>query len=138
MNEDIDHFKKVALTKAPRGANLRVRDAMFDTIVSQVWTSLASLAMGRVGVEANRLRDAGDDSDPVDALTEWEQRVINFWAPQLYDGSRGEAIAELVQAASMPALLPELYDKLTVAIQRQARTGHAFQGLIRLRDREGV
>lgn len=38
----------------------------------------------------------------------------------------------------MPAFLPELYDKLTVAIQRQARTSHAFQGLIRLRDREGV
>lgn len=138
LNEGIEHFKKVALTKAPRGANLRVRDATFDTVVSQVWTSLVSLAIGRVGVEANRLRDADDGSDPLDSLSEWEQRVINFWAPQLYDGTRPEAIAALVEAAAAPALLPELYDKLSVAVQRQARTVHAFRGLIRLRDREGV
>src|SRR3712207_8127217 len=31
--------------KGPRGYNLRIRDAMFDTIVSQVWTSLAAVAI---------------------------------------------------------------------------------------------
>ncbi len=138
LNEGISHFKAVMLAKGPRGGNLRVRDAMFDTIVSQVWTSLASLAFCRLAVDARSLEENDDDSDPIEGLPEWHQRVINFWAPQLYDGSKSEAIEQVVEAATDAALVSELWDKLSLAVQKQARTHYAFRGLIRLRDREGV
>jgi hypothetical protein len=136
LNEAIPDFKNVMHTRAPRGGNLRVRDAMFDTIVSQVWTSLASLAFARLAIEMARNEDS--DEDPVGLLPEWNQRVINFWAPQLYDGTRDQAIEQVIEAASEPGEFADLCDRLATAVQNQARTGHAFRGLIRLRDREGV
>ena len=137
LNEAIDEFKSIMLTRAPRGGNLRVRDAMFDTIVSQVWTALASIAFSRLALEAQAMVD-GDEADPVEALPDWHQRVINFWAPQLFDGSRAEAIEQVVDAATDPQVVADLWDRLSLAVQKQARTGHAFRGLVRLRDREGV
>jgi hypothetical protein len=138
LNEGVPGFKPVMLAKGPRGGNLRVRDAMFDTIVSQAWTSLAAIAFTQLAVMTQRLQAAHDDSDPLEALPEWEQRVISFWAPHLQPGTRAEAIEWVVETASNATTLPELFDNLSCAVQRQARTEHAFHGLIRLRDREGV
>lgn len=137
LNEGIPEFKTVMLAKGPRGGNFRVRDAMFDTIVSQVWTSLASIALTSLALV---IRDNEEDAeaDPVGLLPEWHQRVISFWAPHLYPGSRAEAIEKVVETASNRLLLPELFDLLGVAVQEWARSERAFQGLIRLRDREGV
>jgi hypothetical protein len=136
LNEDIPEFKNVMLARGPRGGNLRVRDAMFDTVVSQVWTSLASVALTNLALALHEGED--DDADRLASLPEWHQRVISFWAPTLYPGSRAEAIESVIDTASDRRLLPELFDRLSVAVQEQARTGRAFQGLIRLRDREGV
>jgi len=138
LNEAIDEFKPIMLTKAPRGGSLRVRDAMFDTIVSQVWTSLASIAFTRLTLEAQATEEIDGEADPLDALPDWHQRVINFWAPQLFGGAKAEAIEDVIEAATDPALVGDLWDRLSMAVQKQARTGHAFRGLVRLRDREGV
>jgi hypothetical protein len=138
LNEAIDEFKPVMLTKAPRGGSLRVRDAMFDTIVSQVWTALASIAFCRLALETQTANDDAVESDPLDALPDWHQRVINFWAPQLFDGSKTEAIEQVIDASTDAALVADLWDRLSLAVQKQARTAYAFRGLVRLRDREGV
>jgi hypothetical protein len=138
LNDAIDEFKPVMLTKAPRGGNLRVRDAMFDTIVSQVWTTLASIAVTNLAVEAARLQELETDGDPISELSEWEQRVLNFWAPHIYGVPRGEALELLAEDAQVPVARRELYERLSIAVQRHARTPHAFRSLIRLRDREGV
>jgi hypothetical protein len=137
LNEGIPEFKTVMLARGPRGYNLRVRDAMFDTIVSQVWTSLASVALTNLAMVIQETED-DDEADPVGSLPDWQQRVIGFWAPRLYTGGRDEAVDTLVETASDRRLVPELFDRLGVAVQEWARTGQAFRGLIRLRDREGV
>jgi len=139
LNEGIPEFKIVMLTKGPRGRNLRVRDAMFDTIVSQVWTALASIALTELAlVIAEQKATEDQDSDPVASLPEWHGQVINFWATHLFHGSRAEAIERIIELASDKRRLPELYDALSYAVQTWAGTDRAFRGLLRLRDSEGV
>jgi hypothetical protein len=140
LNEAIGggEFKSIMHAHGPRGYNLRIRDAMFDTIVSQVWTSLGAIAITNLAVVAAEHREANDDSNPVDELPEWHQRVISFWAPHLYGGSRADAIREIEATAGDKRLLPELFDKMSVAVQKWAGTNKAYHGLIRMRDREGV
>ena len=138
LNEGIDGFKPVMFAKGPRGGNLRVRDAMYDTIVSQVWTALASISITELALVIADQHENDDDSDPVGSLSEWQQQVISFWAPHMFPGSREEAIEQVVETASDRRRLPELFDGLGYAIQEVARTHQAFRGLLRLRDREGV
>ena len=44
LNSGIEHFQYVAHARGPRGRNIRIRDATFDSIVTQAWTSLVSIA----------------------------------------------------------------------------------------------
>jgi hypothetical protein len=138
LNEDVDEFKGVMLSKGRRGYNLRVRDAMFDTLGSQVWTSLASLAFTNLALTLQQQRETDDESDPFESLSEWHQRVLNFWAPRLFEGSRPEAMEEVRRAAADTRLLPDLFDRLSVAVQQWLESDRVFRGLIRMRDREGV
>jgi len=139
LNEGVDELKAVMMATGPRGYNLRVRDAMFDTIVSQVWTSLLSLAVTNLALLIQEQREAEDDSDPLEALAaDWQQRVISFWAPHLFAGTRAEALDDVIAAASDRRLLADLLDRVSVAVQKWAGTAKAFNGLIRMRDREGV
>jgi hypothetical protein len=137
LNEDVRELKPVLHATGPRGYNLRVRDAMFDTIVSQVWTSLASLAFTSLALVI-RENEEDDEIDPIDLLPEWQRQVIGFWAPRMFSLSRQEAIERVKEIAPNRASLPELVDLLSAAVQVQAGTRRAFEGLIRMRDREGV
>jgi hypothetical protein len=137
LNEDVKELKQVLHSTGPRGYNLRIREAMFDTIVSQVWTSLASLALTNLALVV-RENEEDDETHPIDLLPEWQRQVITFWAPRMFALSRQEAVERVIETASDRARLPELVDLLGVAVQVQAGTRRAFEGLIRMREREGV
>jgi hypothetical protein len=128
LNEGVDEFKSIMLAKGPRGYNLRIRDAMFDTIVSQVWTSLAAIAITNLALVIVEQKEADDDSDPVDALpSEWQQRVLSFWAPHVFGGTKAEALEQIVGMASEKGLLPYLIDQFGIAVQKWAGTEKAFR-----------
>ena len=137
LNSGIEHFKAVAHARGPRGRNIRVRDATFDTIVSQVWTSLVSVVIARLAAAMTAEPEA---DAALESLTDWETRVVHFWAQGLVPeaGSKGEAVRELAERAGTPELLADLHERIGAAVQEQARTAYAFRGLIRLRDNEGV
>jgi hypothetical protein len=130
LNSAVEHFKPVMHASGPRGRNLRIRDAMFDTIVSQVWTSLLSIVLTKLAAET------AEEEEDTEAVLE----AVNDWAPLLFPeaSDRGEAISDLVFHAGDAELRAMLQERIGIAVQRQARTGHAFRGLIRLRDSEGV
>lgn len=132
-----EDFKPVMHASGPRGRNMRVRDAMYDTIVSQAWTSLVSIVITRL---ATAMAEEENVDAALEALTEWETRVLHYWAPSLEPeaGSKGEAVRDVAEDAASRDLMLDLQDRLGMAVQRQSRTAHAFQGLIRLRDLEGV
>lgn len=136
LNAGIKELRRVLQAKGPRGHNIRVRDAVFDSIVSQGWTALVTQALARVVADLASEADVG--LEVVDALPEWQQRTLHYWAPRVYPGSRDEALARLVQAAGDLSSHSDLWMRLGAAVQDHARSAYAFRGLIRLRDREGV
>ena len=81
-----------------------------------------------------------DAEAALESLTEWEARVVHYWAYTLIPeaGSKGEATIELAEHAGTAELMPGLQDRLSAAVQEQGRSAYAFRGLIRLRDNEGV
>lgn len=137
LNSGIDQLKPVMHVSGPRGRSLRVRDAVFDTIVSQVWSSLVSAILVKL---ASELGEEEDSDAVLEMLNDWELRILHHWAQHLFpeSGDRGDAIGEVLYYAAAPELRGALQDRLGMAVQRHARTVYAFKGLIRLRDGEGV
>jgi hypothetical protein len=140
LNSRVEDFQQVMHHDAPRGRLRRVRDATFDTIVSQVWTSLASIAFSALAIKvAERRSEEDSDEDPMDALPEWEQRVIALWAPGLYpSGTKEEALERVKAAARHPETFAELHELLAIAVQGWAKSPDAFKGLMRWAHEEGV
>lgn len=137
LNEGIPHLKPVVFAKGPRGYNVRIRDAFFDTLVSQVWTTLAAIAFTSLAL-AVQAADGEEEADPIAELPDWQQHVIDYWALRLFVGTRAECLEALSAEVSASHRLPGLFDRLSRAVQKHAQSTRAFQGLIRIRDREGV
>jgi hypothetical protein len=138
LNSGVEGFEPAMNNKARRGSPRRLRDAMYDTIVSQVWTSLAAVAFTSLAVKIGEFAAAGEESDPLEELPEWNQRVITFWATKIFPMAKPEALAEVKKSAADAKLLPDLYRGLAREVQKQAATREAFTGLVRWRDGDGV
>lgn len=138
LNSGVEGFESALSTKARRGSPRRLRDAMYDTIVSQVWTSLAAMAFTALAVKIGEFAAAGDDSDPLEELSEWNQRVITFWATKIFPMAKPEALEKVKHGVVDAKLLPDLYRGLAREVQKQAATREAFTGLVRWREGDGV
>lgn len=134
LNKAIPEFKDVMVAKGNKGRTVRVRNAMFDSITSQVWTSLVGGVLAKLGIMA--ASDPG--ADALERLADWEVRVLNLWAQKLKPGARdldtavGQVLDDLHDAEKAQGLL----DAVSGAVQAFSKTGNAFDGLIRLRDND--
>lgn len=139
LNERIPDFKEVMQTRARRGYNLRVRDSTFDTIASQVWTTLLSKAITSLAIRIATAPE-NDEDDPLESLSEWEQRVLHFWAPRMYPSLDKEAALAEVQSAarSYEVVLPELMENMSSAVQTWIKSADVFRGIVRLITGEGI
>jgi hypothetical protein len=137
LNESIPELVKVTQSRARRGVPRRIRDATFDTIVVQTWTSLISSAVAALAIS---LTDDVEYSEAVDSLDDWQRRVLHFWAPRLYPelSDAGQALDAVCQAAAGRERLPHLFERMTLATQVQAGSTGAFDGLVRVMTGEGV
>jgi hypothetical protein len=138
LNSRVEDFQQVMRHDSPRGRLRRIRDATFDTIVSQVWTSLASIAFSALAMRMASQGEEDSEEDPIEGLPDWEQRVIYFWAPRLYPGGREDALEEVRSAARVPEHFAELHERLGTAIQDWVKSPEAFKGLMRWYHGEGV
>jgi hypothetical protein len=137
LNSGIPNLVEIASTRARRGANARIRDALFQAVTAQVWTSLILASASALN---SALRDGVEGRAALDELVEWQKRVLHFWGPRIYHwfGDRDQAIDEICRVAATESGLAELNEFAVPAIQQYSGSRTAFDGLIRLVTREGV
>jgi hypothetical protein len=137
LNEGIPEFANIMLSKARRGLPRRIRDATFDTVTVQVWTSLIATSIGSL---AAVLDGELEPAEALDSIDEWQSRVLHYWAPRLFPelSDADSALASLCQLSIRRERLAEVYERVSVGVQRQARSVEAFSGLIRVLHDEGV
>jgi hypothetical protein len=138
LNERIPDLKAVLQETASRGYVRRVRDTTFDSIASQVWTTLLAKAILAFALCLAGAQE-GEEEDPMNALPEWEQRVIGFWSTRIYpDKTRQEALEEIAHAARRPEYLAELMENAASAVQEWLGSAEVFRSTARLVRGEGV
>ena len=137
LNSGITSFRAIMDTRARRGAAARIRDAQYQAITAQVWTSLIFTSLGAL---ASLMEDGIDGPASLDELVEWQKRVLYFWAPIIYPGlgNREQAIDELQRAAASGQGLAELHELAAPAIQQWSRAKAAFDGLFRFVTGDGI
>jgi hypothetical protein len=137
LNSGIPNLQEVMNTRARRGARARIRDAMFQSVTSQVWTSLLFMSLGSL---ASAIEDGVDAQAALDELVDWQKRVIHFWAPKIYPGlaDREQALEEVCRSAASGQVLGELHELAAPAIQEWSGAKTAFDGLTRILTGDGV
>jgi hypothetical protein len=102
LNSSVPHFKQIMKSKAPRGRDARVRNALYPALAAQVWTTLASVAFS--DLHGALLDESGSSADPaaaatvLDELPAWEASVIRFLALKMYPGAPGGSVEALATA----------------------------------------
>jgi hypothetical protein len=136
LNNGITRFEMIMKSRARRGIPARIRNATYDTICVQVWTSLISMSTTTLAATVAADPDA---EDALEQLSEWQQRVINFWAPRLFpESTREEAVDQFVHAASRIDRVGALQDRTAFAVQAWAKSAEAFRGLVRFVEGENL
>ena len=137
LNSGIPNLQEVLTTRARRGAKARIRDATYQSISSQVWTSLLFASLESL---SSSLEDEVQDRAALDELTEWQKRVVHFWAPKLYPNlsDRDQALDEICRSAASGAGLRELHELAAPAIQDWTGAKSSFDGLTRILTGDGV
>jgi hypothetical protein len=138
LNEAVPDFRRAMESKARRGYPGRVRNAVFDGMAGQVWTTLLTKAISTLSVKMAAC-EADEREDQFELLKEWEQRVLHFWAPRLFpEYAKEEALAEVTQAAMREAMLPMLLENIVAAVQDWLKSSETFRGSYRIVTGEGV
>jgi hypothetical protein len=136
LNDAIPDLARVTQSRARRGLPRRVRDATFDTITTQVWTSLIATAVSALAIA---LADDVEYGEALDSLDDWQSRTIHFWAERVFpELSASQAVEAVCHSASGPERLPMLFERVTLATQGWSQSAGAFDGLVRVLVGEGV
>lgn len=138
LNESIPDFRRAMESKARRGYPGRVRNAAFDAIAGQVWTTLLTKAVSTLAVKMATC-EPEDREEQFDLLKEWEQRVLHFWASRLFpEYAKEEALSEIMEAAQRETMLPGLLERIGTAVQDWLKSSETFRGSYRMVTGEGV
>jgi len=127
LNQAFPEAVAVLESKGTHGPKARVRDATYQMIVHQGWSSLLATAL-------DSLAEADEGATAEEALSEikgWEERVLRPWAPYLIPESES-ALDDLYAQIHRPGFVTELLvQRLPDAIQRRFKTYNGFDGLVR-------
>jgi hypothetical protein len=133
LNSSIEGIRTVLDSKGTHGWAARSRDAVFQTIVHQGWSSLIGSALGELKDQAALRPDEGDEvlEEVLAALSVWMQVVLRTWAPLLWPEEPAERVVErtweAVQTGDWEELLQE---RLPVAIAKRFDTAKGLRGLV--------
>jgi hypothetical protein len=137
LNSAHERLESVTRSTARRGVPRRVRDATYDTIVCQAWTSMIAASLTALASEGDlRL----EPREMLDLLPGWQQRVLHYWATRLFPelGDRQQAIAEIADYVRDPGLTGSLQQRVSLAVQELSRSDEAFAGLVAVLTGEGL
>ena len=137
LNSGIPNLREVLTTRARRGPKARIRDATYQSISSQVWTSLLFASLESLTTATD---DGVEGRAALDELVEWQKRVVHFWAPKLYPdlADREQALDEIARSAASGTGLRELHELAAPAIQEWTGAKASFDGLTRILTGDGV
>lgn len=130
LNQGVEGAVATLTSTGATGHKARTRDAVFQTIAHQVWSSVVSSSLCEL--KDNALTDdAITPDDALDQLAPWMRAVIEQWAPWLFpDTDQIEAMQrvwELVEGGKWEQLLAE---RLPTAIAERFDTTRGFRGLV--------
>lgn len=129
LNQAIPSAVSVLMSTGTHGRKPRTRDATFQMIVHQVWSSVLGSAMGELADAAHKqeqLDEAMGDLDP------WMPQVLRDWAAWLFpQRDADEALQALWEKVSGGDWEKLLIDRLPNAIQSRFETLRGFNGLIK-------
>jgi hypothetical protein len=129
LNEGVRQLAAVLTTRARRGSIRRVRDATYETIVTQAWTSLIGTAFGNLAVA---LGHDVEYQEALESLEEWQRSTLTFWAPKLYPGlDDSEAMQTVCRAAQAREGHGAFFERVTLSVQEWADSANVFDGLLR-------
>ena len=141
LNSSVPDFKMIMKSRARRGRDARVRNALFSSIAAQVWTSLASVSLA--DLRGALWDESGIDPDPqsvalvIDEIPAWEASVLRFLAPKMYPSVTGTPLeamaADLISGGGVSQQA-----RLSDAIQVWVRMRYGFDGMVAMRNDEGV
>lgn len=131
LNQGVEGAVATLTSTATTGAKARARDAAFQTIAHQVWSSVLASCLSEL--KDNTLTDQEVSmEDALDALEPWMRAVIEQWAPWLCpDAGESEALQnvwELVDGGKWENLLT---DRMPTAISARFDTTRGFRGLVK-------
>jgi hypothetical protein len=133
LNSSIDGIRTVLESKGKHGWAARSRDAVFQTIVHQGWSSLIGSALGELKDQAALRPDEGEEvlEEVLAALSEWMQTVLRTWAPLLWPEEPTERAVERTWEAVRVGDWEELmHERLPVAIAKRFDTAKGLRGLV--------
>ena len=130
LNQGFPSAVSVLSSTGRHGRRARARDAAFDTIVHQAWSSV--LASSLCEWKDLTLNAEPTMDEALNSLPLWMAAVIRDWAPYLYaDGDREEALHEVWDDVVGGQWEDLLTDRLPNAIQHRFGAGNGLAGLIR-------
>lgn len=132
LNQGVPNLYQVLRSRATSGKVAQIRDATFNVIVHQVWSSL----LGEGLVSLFQLVHNGEEEDvnlSLDQLPEWQKRILVHWAPKLYSEEHAdESLSKLISNLRLENWQRDLfYMRVPEAIQKQYQTWKGFQGLVK-------
>jgi hypothetical protein len=127
LNQGFPEAVSVLESKGTHGAKARVRDATYQMIVHQGWSSLLSTAL-------KSLLEAESESTAEEAVSEiggWQERILRSWAPHLMPDS-DDPFDDLYRKIDRAGFLPDLLIRqIPDSIQARFKTYNGFDGLVR-------
>ena len=133
LNEDaMPGVRPVLDSRGTTGIRARARDATFNMIVHQVWSSLIAEAVHDLSVSVTVDDEDMQTEDPLASLPAFQAGVLHLWAPLLFpEGNRADALTELLAVLRSGNSAEILLRRLPNAIQERMQTPGALRGLIR-------
>lgn len=133
LNSSIPGSRLVLDSRGKHGWAARSRDAVFQMIVHQGWSSLVGSALGELKDEAAQRPEEAEEvlEEVLGALPEWMQNVLRAWSPLLWpeepDDRAVERTWEAVRAGHWEELLEE---RLPTAVAKRFDTAKGLRGLV--------
>ncbi|MHB8220583.1 MAG: hypothetical protein ACYDHU_09740 [Acidimicrobiales bacterium] len=126
LNLDFENAYAVLDSRGTHGPKARVRDATFQIIVHQCWTSILTDAWGSL-VQIPRQAES-----PMEELPSWKREVLVDWCVDLFPGTDTiGAQAALIEAAQGGDISDMVTRGIPTAIQSRLSTSRGFSGLVK-------
>lgn len=130
LNSAVEGAVAVLSSTGTTGRKARARDAIFNMVAHQTWSSILASALGELKDLTISAETTLDEA--MQTLDGWMAAVVRDWAPWLFtDADRDEALTELWEQVKTGQWEDVLTDRLPNAIQSRFETHRGLTGFVK-------